>query len=118
MDSDKTSKVKTIQCGGQFGELWDYLPVNSTWKEIDDFAEFLMRQEIENPTAFMAEMISCFETERLHCMEDVFRLASGLKGSTVSQDIHKIRLFSPLEGELLPIMNGDGFELPDIHWRR
>lgn len=100
VDSDKPSKVKTIQCGGQFGELWDYLPANSTWKEIDDFAELLMSQELKNPTVFIAEMISCFEAERPHCMEDVFRLASGLKGSTVSQDIHKIRLFSPLEGEL------------------
>lgn len=59
-----------------------------------------MRQELENPTIFMAEMISCFETERPNCVKDVYWLASGLKGSAVSQDIHKIRLFSPLEGEL------------------
>lgn len=111
VNTDKPGKVKTVQCGGVFGELWDYLPVSSTWKEVDDFSEFLMNQKIENTDVFMKELINCIEAKQPQSMDEVCQLVAGLTGSEISQDVHAIRLYSTLEGELFPFNEQGRFRM-------
>ena len=114
--TDKPSEVKTVQCGGLFGELWEYIPANCTWKEADDFADYLMDQEIKNPDVFIKALIRRLEAGRPCSMDEVYQAADSMNGGTEVSNAYQIRLFSPLEGEFFAYnergkLRLDGYQL-------
>lgn len=96
----KPSGVKTIQCGGMFGELWDYLPANCTWREVDDFANFLISQEFKDPAVLTERLIRSLEASRSCSLDEVYEAIAGTLCRKKDSNTCQTRLFSPLEGEL------------------
>ena len=80
--TDKTSEVKTVQSGGLFGEFWEYILANCTWKESDDFADYLMGQEIKNPDVFIKTLIRRLEAGRPCSTDEVYQAADSMNGVT------------------------------------
>lgn len=98
--TDKPSEIRSMQCGGVFGELWNCLPVSSTWRQINAFAKFLMKQEMTDRAAYVSELTSLIESGRPQTMDEVFHLISGTTIRKTDEKMNQTRWFSPLSGEM------------------